>query len=89
MFKNICLTNINIQIVVGRLGWKWIERSVLQLLLLKQKEVELLYIVRKDNTTNLNRSTDYCNSTNNRGLTLRLDYSVSKVNINFNFALKL
>ena len=29
-------------IIVGRLGWKWIERSVLQLLLLKQKEVELL-----------------------------------------------
>ena len=34
----------NIQIVVGRLGWKWIKRSVLQLLLLNQKDVEqLLY----------------------------------------------
>ena len=32
----------SIQIAEGRLGWKWIERSVLQLLLLKQKEVELL-----------------------------------------------
>ena len=35
----------NIQIVVGRLGWKWIERSVLELLLLKQKEVELLLTI--------------------------------------------
>ena len=33
------------QIDVGRLGWKWIERSVLQLLLLKQKEVELFFFV--------------------------------------------
>ena len=33
------VTKENIQIVVGRRGWKWIERSVLQLLLLKQKEV--------------------------------------------------
>ena len=32
----------NFQIVVGWLGWKWIERSVLQLLLLTQK-VELLF----------------------------------------------
>ena len=37
----IRVTEKNIQIVVGRLGWKWIERSVLQLLLLKQNEVEL------------------------------------------------
>ena len=36
-----------IQIVVGRLGWKWTERSVLQLLLLKQKEVELLLLYYK------------------------------------------
>ena len=39
---SIRVTKKHIQIVVGRLGWKWIERSVLQLLLLKQKEVELL-----------------------------------------------
>ena len=32
------VTKKNIQIVVGRLGWKWIDRSVLQLLLLKQKK---------------------------------------------------
>ena len=32
-------------LIVGRLGWKWIERSVLQLLLLKQKEVELLLTI--------------------------------------------
>ena len=35
----------HIQVVVGRHGWKWIERSVLQLLLLKQKEVELLLLL--------------------------------------------
>ena len=29
----------NIQIVVGRLGWKWIEKSVIQLFLLEQNEV--------------------------------------------------
>ena len=39
---SVRVTKKNILIVVGRLGWKWIERSVLQLLLLKQKEVELL-----------------------------------------------
>ena len=40
---SVRVTKKNIQIVVGRLGWKWIERSFLQLLLLKQKEVKLLY----------------------------------------------
>ena len=39
------VTKKNIQIVVGRLGWKWIGRSVLQLLLLKQREVELLLLL--------------------------------------------
>ena len=39
------VTKKNIQIVVGQLGWKWIEKSVLQLLLLKQKEVELLLLL--------------------------------------------
>ena len=39
------VTKKNIQIVIGRLGWKWIERSVLQQLLLKQKEVELLLLL--------------------------------------------
>ena len=34
----------NIKIVVFRLGWKRIERSILQLVLLKQKEVELLFV---------------------------------------------
>ena len=34
----------NIQIVIGQLGWKWIERSVLQIQLLTQKEVELLLV---------------------------------------------
>ena len=34
----------HVQIIVGRLGWKWIEWFVLQLLLLKQKEVEQLLI---------------------------------------------
>ena len=33
----------NIQRVVGWRGWKWIERSVV--LLLIQKEIELLYII--------------------------------------------
>ena len=41
---SVRVTKKNIQIVVGRLGWKWIERSVLKLLLLKQKELELLLI---------------------------------------------
>ena len=36
---------ISIQIVVGRLGWKLIERSVLQLLLLKERKVELFYCI--------------------------------------------
>ena len=40
---SVRVTKKNIQIVVGRLGWKWIERSVLQLLLPKQK-VELFII---------------------------------------------
>ena len=35
---SVRVTKKNIQIVVGRLGWKWIERSVVQLLLLKQKK---------------------------------------------------
>ena len=35
----------NIQIVVGRLCWKWIETSVLHLLLLIQKEVEQLLLL--------------------------------------------
>ena len=38
----------NIQIVVGGLVKKWIEMSVLQLLLLKQKEVELLLLLFDD-----------------------------------------
>ena len=42
---SVRVTKKNIQIVVGQLGWKWIERSVLQLLLLNQKEVELLFII--------------------------------------------
>ena len=42
---SIRVTKKNIQLVVGRLGWKWIERSALQLLLLKQKEVELLLTI--------------------------------------------
>ena len=33
---------ISEETAVGRLGWKWTERSVLQLLLLKQKKAELL-----------------------------------------------
>ena len=42
----------NIQIVVGPLGWKWIERPVRQLILLIQKEVELLlYLVRNHSGT--------------------------------------
>ena len=39
---SVRLSRNNIQISEGRLSWKWIQRSVLQLLLLKQKEVELL-----------------------------------------------
>ena len=41
-------TKKNIQMVVGRLGWKCTERSVQQLLLLQQKEVELLFIIYID-----------------------------------------
>ena len=40
---SVRVTKKSIQIVVGRLGWKWIGRSVLQLLLLKHKEVEILF----------------------------------------------
>ena len=43
---SVRVTKKNIQIVVGRIGWKWIERSVLQLLLLKQKEAELLLLLQ-------------------------------------------
>ena len=39
---SVRVTKKNIQIVVGWLGWKCIERSVLQLLLLKQKVERLL-----------------------------------------------
>ena len=39
---SVKVTKKNIQIVVGRLGWKWVERSVFQLLLLIQEEVKLL-----------------------------------------------
>ena len=42
---SVRVTKKTIQIVVGRLGWKWIERSVVQLPLLKQKEVELLLFI--------------------------------------------
>ena len=49
------VTKNNIQIVVCRLGWKWIDMSVPQLLLLKQKEVELLYYKLHYITFNYNR----------------------------------
>ena len=39
------VTKKNIQIVVGRIGWKWIERSVLQLLLLKTKRSRTSIII--------------------------------------------
>ena len=35
---SVRVTKKNIKIVVGRLGFKWTERSVLELLLLKQKK---------------------------------------------------
>ena len=38
------VNNIGAQMVVGWVGWKWIERSVLQLLL-KQKVELLLFII--------------------------------------------
>ena len=40
---SVRVTKKIIQIVVGRLGWKWIERSVLQLPLVTKTEVELLH----------------------------------------------
>ena len=64
----------NIQIVVGRLGWKWIERSVPQLLLLIQKEIKYYTITISWNSTlweymitvqcvGISRGTAYCENT--------------------------